>query len=587
MLGALVEAALHTLLLTALVKLGLWLFRFKRAQLLLIAWTVILAASLAMPALQWVIPLRLPVLRDFPSTTLIGAADPQLQPFVLEAPEGALATEIKEPAPMRPLLMAVYLLVSSILLVRLAVGTALSLRLLVKASPVPLDWAESAHIRISCYVAAPVTVANVILLPPDAVGWPPSVRRAVLAHEHAHVARWDFAMQLMSQVNRAIFWFSPLSWWLHRRLVALAELASDDHAMAVTGDRAGYAELLLEMGRRSGPVLRGLAMARPATLRYRIERILSERVSSHPVSPIQQMTLAIGVVGLSIVAASSDFNAGPPTELPALSEQQESPMPVDTIPSRSAQAAEDVPQPVPLPQPRTEMTFQAPSQSGPSVPFVPSDSPTALSRSHPIARVVARPQSNPAGRNALATQPSRAPRHLNPSSNGQVALEASRGARPVDSRATLPQPVIGLDPTNSSDADAEEHRPATPSHPVGNLPEGERPVLRLIDKRTCTGVYMPEHADTVAKDGLNVVPAILLRDASNTDFLTFFLGGKTPSVQPVTVKRERDRATKLLNTVFTMLPTSARYLNGFIKRPYARIDFDCGGSAAHLLDGGS
>ncbi len=71
MLEALLEAALRTLLLTGLVTLGLWLLRIKRAQLLLIAWTVILAASLAMPALQWVTPLRLPVLPDHPKQRFV------------------------------------------------------------------------------------------------------------------------------------------------------------------------------------------------------------------------------------------------------------------------------------------------------------------------------------------------------------------------------------------------------------------------------------------------------------------------------------------------------------------------------------
>ena len=218
MLQALEEAALRTLVLAALVKCGLWLLRIRRPQLLLSAWTVILAASLAMPALQWAIPLRLPIGPSLPGTILIGAADPRPQPSALEAPRPALAVESQTPVAMRPWLETVYLAVSSILLLRLTVGLALSLRMMGKAGPVPLDWAANGNIRISRHVAAPVTVAHVILLPPDAIHWPAATRLAVLAHEHAHVARWDFAMLLLSQVNQAVFWFSPLSWWLHRRL---------------------------------------------------------------------------------------------------------------------------------------------------------------------------------------------------------------------------------------------------------------------------------------------------------------------------------------------------------------------------------
>ena len=53
MLEFLGQAALRTLLLAAVVQLGLGLLRIKRPQLRLTAWTVVLAASLAMPALQW------------------------------------------------------------------------------------------------------------------------------------------------------------------------------------------------------------------------------------------------------------------------------------------------------------------------------------------------------------------------------------------------------------------------------------------------------------------------------------------------------------------------------------------------------
>lgn len=315
MLEILGQAALRTLLLAAIVRLGLWLLRIRRPQLRLMAWTVVLMAALAMPALQWATPLRLPVLPNFSNAALIRAANPQRHASVSQAYRAAPADEATTPTTITPWLEALYLLVSAILLLRLTVGIALSLRLVCRAAQVRLDWAADTHVRISRDVAAPVTVANVVLLPADVVDWPLAMREAVMAHERAHIARWDFATLLASQVNQAVFWFSPLSWWLHRRLAALAELASDDQAMEVTGDRPGYAEVLLEMGRRSGPLLRGLAMARPATLIHRIERILSDRVKTNPVSPIQQVILAVGAASLSIVAASSRPNSAPPLEL--------------------------------------------------------------------------------------------------------------------------------------------------------------------------------------------------------------------------------------------------------------------------------
>jgi len=49
-----------------------------------------------------------------------------------------------------------------------------------------------------------------------------------------------------------VFWFSPLSWWLHGRLTALSELASDDAAVAALGDRPSYAAILRDIARLPG-----------------------------------------------------------------------------------------------------------------------------------------------------------------------------------------------------------------------------------------------------------------------------------------------------------------------------------------------
>ncbi len=577
MLDVLGEAALRTLLLTALVKFGLALLRIKRARLLLTAWTVILAASLAMPALQWATPLRLAVLLDLPSTTLAGAFDASPQSSVLEPLGPALPLEVPEPATVRPWLEAAYLLVSSILLLRLTVGIALSLRLLGEATPIRLDGAASARVRISRSVATPVTVANVILLPADAADWPSPMRRAVLAHEQAHVARCDFAMLLLSQVNRAVFWFSPLSWWLHRRLAALAELASDDHAMEVTGDRPGYAAVLLEMGRRPGPVLRELAMARRATVRYRIERILSDCVSTTPVSPAQQVVLAIGAVGLSIAVASSALESAPPADVTTPAERQQAATPPNAAGSVSAQAAEDVPEPTPLPQQRTELAAKAPERS---------PVPAALARtfqSRPIVRTMTRLLSNPIMRTSLAAQPSRV---MRPISHGQVAAEASPGTRAVNAESTPTQASAGPESTSIAEADGT-NRQSLRSHAVGSLPASERPVLKLINNRTCTGVYLPQRGAGSTNGETNIVRTTLFQDASGTSWLTFFIDGQTPVIQPVTVTHGQDKLTALRDTIFTMVPRSARHLDGFIKHPNGTIDFDCGGSSAQLFDGGS
>ncbi len=571
MLEFLGQAALRTLILAAIVQLGLGLLRTKRPQLRLIAWTVVLAASLAMPALQWATPLQLPVLPNLPGAALIEPADPQRQASAFEASMPAPAEEVTTPTKAMPWLEALYLLIGGILLLRLTVGIALSLRLLRNAAPIRPDWAADTNIRISRDVVAPVTVANVILMPSDVVNWPAAMREAVLAHERAHIARWDFAMLLASQINQAVFWFSPLSWWLHRRLAALAELSSDDQAMEATGDRPGYAEVLLEMGRRSGPLLRGLAMARPATLIYRIERILSDRVTTNPVSPIQQVILAVGAASLSIVAASSRPNSAPPLELVPSAERRQSLPSAELNPSPPAPAEADLPEPMPVHAPRTEVAPQAPPQP---VPVVRAATP-----SYPLAvRRAAQPIARSTTRNTLSLPPSRTLLQRIRTERDQGAHDVSPKAGAVISAGFAPRSSEGHSITNSVGGAAGPDGQASPSHQTGHWPANEPPLLKRMDEPSCTGVYLPRPGGPRADGPVNFVQAKYFQEADGTPWLKLFLGVRTRA----TLTGFEVERTSIRTTITTTLPRGTKHVTGTTHGTYGTIDFECVESNAHL-----
>jgi hypothetical protein len=432
-------------------------------------------------------------------------------------------------------LQTLYLLTTGILLLRLLAGVVLSLRLLSRAVPARFDGAASSHVRISRDVAAPVTVANVILLPVDAVDWPVAIRQAVIAHEHAHAARWDYAMLLASHVNRAIFWFTPLPWWLHRRLAGLAELASDDQALAVMGDRAAYAEVLLDMGRRSGPMLRGLGMARLATLPYRIDRILSGRAQPAPVSPMQQVILAVGAAGLSIVAASSTPSPSPaPVESLAAEQEQPSAF-LQLPPSPSALAPSDVPAQTPALPPKNLLAFQPPPQ-----PAVAQPAANAIAR--PVVRAAMRPVPRPKARTALLVL---APRLMR------------QPAGTVNSR-----------PTPGTPLEAEQDITAAAAPPFS----------KRIEELSCAGVYVPRPGAPPADRSLDLIQARYFREADGTPWVKFFVGERT---RATLTGREVER-TSVRTTVVTILPKDTDHPTGTTRGPYGSIDFECRGGNAHL-----
>lgn len=350
MIEALLGAALRTLLLAALVEFGLRALRVRHVQLLFAAWTAVLVASLAMPILQRYTPLTVPVAFELPTSFALspgtgGAVPPAAE---IATPGVAISTPTAPPATSsavpqansdmgsgvgsdmgsdvgwRLLLTAIYLFVMAAMLLRLVVGLALSWKLLRAARPVADGWAAGARVRASAAIAAPVTLGGNILLPADCSDWAPATQRAVLAHERAHIAGGDFYVLLLSQVNRALFWFNPLAWWLHRRLATLAELASDDAALNALGDPPGYAAVLLDMSRRSGPVLGGVAMARPATVCRRIERILAPGDRPAPVNAAKRAAYALAVAPLAFATAVS---AAPPDRA-AVAQQREPHTPI-------------------------------------------------------------------------------------------------------------------------------------------------------------------------------------------------------------------------------------------------------------------
>src|SRR4029077_20503836 len=104
---------------------------------------------------------------------------------------------------------------------------------------------------------------------------------AVLEHEGAHARRRDGLAAAFAGVNRCLFWFHPVAWWLERRLGLLAELACDEACVAATGDRVRYAQLLLEMadvvdGSQGRLRQHALSMAARSHIHRRIDSILED-----------------------------------------------------------------------------------------------------------------------------------------------------------------------------------------------------------------------------------------------------------------------------------------------------------------------
>ena len=149
----------------------------------------------------------------------------------------------------------------------------------------------------------------VILLPTDWREWDEAKLDAILAHEVSHVARRDALTQRLSLIHRAIFWFSPLAWWIDRQITELAEEASDEAALAGGADQARYAETLLgffaELEAVPGRIhWEGISMANGCRAERRVERILSWKGSHSMKKWLAVMIIAVAAPLVFVVGSA-------------------------------------------------------------------------------------------------------------------------------------------------------------------------------------------------------------------------------------------------------------------------------------------
>ncbi|MGC2419059.1 MAG: M56 family metallopeptidase, partial [Candidatus Acidiferrales bacterium] len=163
--------------------------------------------------------------------------------------------------------------------------------------------------------------------------------------------RRDALWQRLALIHRAIFWFSPLAWWLERHLADLSEQASDEAALAGGADRTRYAETLLgffaELEAPERVWWHGVAMAKAGQAEKRVERILSWRnAMSNRLTKALAIWLVICAAPVVALTASlhPSFFSLQAQQIPALL-----PPPPPKLAPPASPSASSEPVPAPLP----------------------------------------------------------------------------------------------------------------------------------------------------------------------------------------------------------------------------------------------
>jgi beta-lactamase regulating signal transducer with metallopeptidase domain len=183
-----------------------------------------------------------------------------------EAPASGLAQRwadrlLNGPAPM--VAICLWLAIATGMLGRIAHSYQFIFRLRRRLEPAPRlqdermrELAGSFGIRrfvqlfTSRRVSMPVTVGSLrpmIILPPELDrSLAEGELDSILAHELAHIKRWDYLSNLLQRIVQALLFFHPAVWFIGKQLLIERELACDDWAMKTCEPRR-YAHCLTRL----------------------------------------------------------------------------------------------------------------------------------------------------------------------------------------------------------------------------------------------------------------------------------------------------------------------------------------------------
>jgi beta-lactamase regulating signal transducer with metallopeptidase domain len=168
----------------------------------------------------------------------------------------------------------------------------------------------------------------VVLLPVTALtGLSEAQLAAVIAHELAHIKRFDTFVNLFQIFTETVLFYHPAVWWVSRRIRLERENCCDDAALSVCGDAVEYARALTRMEEwRSAPSLAMAANRGP--LATRVARLLGLphlNVAMHPSGLAASFLCLFGalIAGNSFLGETRATPSSLPVSAPASAGQQQ------------------------------------------------------------------------------------------------------------------------------------------------------------------------------------------------------------------------------------------------------------------------
>lgn len=306
---------------------ALMLLRNARPQTRYAVACIALALCVALPALGLIRGLQAETSASIPVSFAATAANAaNVGVFVVPIDSWRTLLQVR-----LPWIVSLWSLGAALLALRMALGVAWVGRMRrANANAVDPRWqAKLDHLAVRFGLHRPVPLRVAAELDsPVAAGWwrpmvlvpaaliarmPPDLLEALLAHELAHVKRYDYLVNLVQSAIEALLFYHPVVWWLSKLIRAERECIADELAAQALGEPKRLALALQELDlirANDGFTQPHLApAAHGGNLMSRIQRLV--RPDRHALS----WKVALPILGLSAVCLTVFAHGQAPADL--------------------------------------------------------------------------------------------------------------------------------------------------------------------------------------------------------------------------------------------------------------------------------
>lgn len=205
------------------------------------------------------------------------------------------------------------------------------LEALVAAMAEKLHLQRRVRVLLSACIDVPLVLGSyrpTLLLPAAALSNLSDAQwSAIIAHELAHLRRYDDLVNLLQLLLETMFFYHPAVWWLSARIRQEREFCCDDVAARATGDAAMFCRALLSLEQLRATTPAFALGAGGGSLLQRVQRLLpvAKERRAAPMSAMFAAALGTAALVLAVMCLSPNF----PATAIAQSESNSAPIPLN------------------------------------------------------------------------------------------------------------------------------------------------------------------------------------------------------------------------------------------------------------------